>query len=143
MTLIKMYFVSTVRKLTLDTSDKLFNRQDTTSSNDLSETALNALLYQKFEKPSTNLRILLIELEKRAELDPEEYSSLRSECFTIWFQSRSTLLSPGLAEEVKRMEPKDSELIKLAKMGCNHLRSVCLQEWELYKQYFSTGENEL
>ncbi|GAA5905384.1 Golgi transport complex subunit COG3 [Sporobolomyces salmoneus] len=136
MTLIKMYFVSTIRKITLDAAEKMTGKE-------LSDTALEALLYQKFESPSSSLRILLIELEKRSESDPNEYSSLRSECFTVWFTARSQLLSPGLAEEVRRMEPGSTELVRLAKMGCGHLRGVCINEWGLYKQYFSTGENEV
>lgn len=110
---------------------------------ELSDTALQALLYQKFQSPSSSLRILLIELEKRAESDPNEYGALRSECFQVWFTARTQLLSPGLAEEVRRMEPNQTELIRLARAGCNHLRSVCMAEWGLYKQYFSTGENEV
>ncbi|GAA5929054.1 Golgi transport complex subunit COG3 [Sporobolomyces koalae] len=136
MTLIKMYFVSTVRQITLDTAEKMNGRE-------LSDTALYALLYQKFQSPSSSLRILLVELEKRAESDPNEYGALRAECFQVWFAARTQLLSPGLAQEVKRMDPNGTELIKLAKAGCNHLRSVCIEEWSLYKQYFSTGETEV
>ncbi|GAA6058792.1 hypothetical protein JCM10212_001908 [Sporobolomyces blumeae] len=136
MTLIKMYFVSTIRKITLDTAEKMMGKE-------LSDTALQALLYQKFEAPASSLRILLVELEKRASSDPSEYDALRHECFQVWFTARTQLLSPGLAEEVRRMEPDKSDLIRLAKAGCNHLRSVCMNEWRLYKMYFSTGEDDV
>ncbi|GAA5941713.1 hypothetical protein JCM1841_005161 [Sporobolomyces salmonicolor] len=136
MTLIKMYFVSTIRKIATEAAEKMTGK-------DLSETALHALLYSKFQAPSASLRILLVELEKRAELDPNEYEALRSECYQTWFTARVALLGPGLAEEVRRMDPAGSELIKLAKAGCNHLRGVCMAEWALYKQFFSTGENEV
>ncbi|GAA5916133.1 hypothetical protein JCM5296_007314 [Sporobolomyces johnsonii] len=136
MTLIKMYFVSTIRKIAAEATEKMTGK-------DLSETALHALLYAKFQAPSTSLRILLVELEKRAELDPNEYEALRSECYQTWFTARVALLGSGLAEEVRRMDPAGSELIKLAKAGCNHLRGVCMAEWALYKQFFSTGENEV
>ncbi|GAA6017621.1 hypothetical protein JCM11491_005304 [Sporobolomyces phaffii] len=136
MTLIKMYFVSTVRRTTLDVAEKMTGKE-------LSDTALDALLYQKFQAPAASLRILLVELEKRAEADPNEYAALRNECFDVWFNSRTQLVSPSLAQEVKRMDPGATELVRLAKMGGNHLRGVCVQEWDLFKLYFSTGEDEV
>ncbi|GAA5949410.1 hypothetical protein JCM3765_003400 [Sporobolomyces pararoseus] len=137
MTLIKMYFVSTIRKLSLETLEKLVGNRE------LSDTALQALLYSKFQTPASSLHHLLIELEKRSLLNPQEYSSLREECFQIWFNSRLQLLSPGLKREVESMEPFTTELIKLCRMGCNHLRRVCMQEWSLFKLYFSTGQDQV
>ncbi|SCZ87413.1 BZ3500_MvSof-1268-A1-R1_Chr2-2g04879 [Microbotryum saponariae] len=135
MTLIKMYFVSTIKRLTTEVLDKM-------TINDLSETASHALLYTKFSTTAETLRILTYELEKRASVDRNEYGSLLGECYTVWFASRGQLLSAELQEEVRRMDPVTSDLIKLAKAGCNHLRSVCMAEWDLYKQLFATGEVE-
>ncbi|KAK4047521.1 Golgi transport complex subunit 3 [Microbotryomycetes sp. JL221] len=135
MTLIKMYFVSTIRKLTTEVQDKMAGKE-------LSETALNALLYAKFSSAAETLKILVSELEKRAIIDPREYSALLNECYGSWFNSRSALLSSSLIEEVRRMDPANSDLIKLARAGCNHLRSVCMSEWSLYRQMFSSGESE-
>ncbi|KAK4049565.1 Golgi transport complex subunit 3 [Microbotryomycetes sp. JL201] len=135
MTLIKMYFVSTIRRLTQEVSDKMAGK-------DLSETALNALLYAKFSSVAETLKILVAELEKRAKVEPGEYGALLNECYGAWFGSRSALLSASLIEEVRRMDPANSELIKLAKAGCTHLRSVCMSEWALYRQMFSSGEAE-
>ncbi|KDE07396.1 hypothetical protein MVLG_02263 [Microbotryum lychnidis-dioicae p1A1 Lamole] len=135
MTLIKMYFVSTIKRLTTEVLDKM-------TIKDLSETASHALLYTKFSTIAETLRILTYELEKRASVDRNEYGSLLGECYTIWFASRGQLLSAELQEEVRRMDPVASDLIKLAKAGCNHLRSVCMAEWDLYKQLFATGEVE-
>ncbi|SCV70276.1 BQ2448_1670 [Microbotryum intermedium] len=135
MTLIKMYFVSTIKRLTTEVLDKM-------NGKDLSETALHALLYTKFSSTAETLRILTYELEKRASLDRNEYGNLLAECYTVWFASRLQLLSASLQEEVRRMDPVGSDVIKLAKAGCNHLRSVCMSEWDLYKQLFSTGQVE-
>lgn len=112
---------------------------------DLSETAQNALLYNKFSASAPTLRILLFELEKRAHSDPSEYASLLSECYSTWFAARSQLLSPLLAEEVRRMDPgaSSTDLVKLAKAGCGYLRGVCAIEWNLFREFFSSGQDEL
>lgn len=109
---------------------------------ELSDTALHALLYAKFSNAAPTLRILLYELEKRAQADPSEYGSLLSECYAAWFSARSTLLAPSLAEEVRRMDPGASELVKLAKAGCAYLRGVCAMEWGLYREFFASGSDE-
>lgn len=126
MTLIKMYFVSIIRKFTSEVSEKMvgkvgflssFPRRDSHSYGlvfqDLSETAVEALLYSKFSKASEILRILIFELEKRSRAESGEYNSLLQECYTAWFTSRTSLLSNSLAEEVRRMEPATFDLIKL------------------------------
>ncbi|BGP57497.1 Golgi transport complex subunit 3 [Rhodotorula sphaerocarpa] len=138
MTLIKMYFVSTTRKVANEAAAKMAGK-------DLSETAQNALLYNKFSASAPTLRILLFELEKRAHSDPSEYASLLSECYSTWFAARSQLLSPLLAEEVRRMDPgaSSTDLVKLAKAGCGYLRGVCAIEWNLFREFFSSGQDEL
>ncbi|GAA5995774.1 Golgi transport complex subunit COG3 [Rhodotorula paludigena] len=135
MTLIKMYFVTTIRKIATDAQEKMTGKE-------LSDTALHALLYAKFSNAAPTLRILLYELEKRAQADPSEYGSLLSECYAAWFSARSTLLAPSLAEEVRRMDPGASELVKLAKAGCAYLRGVCAMEWGLYREFFASGSDE-
>ncbi|BGO94181.1 hypothetical protein NBRC10512_001341 [Rhodotorula toruloides] len=136
MTLIKMYFVTTIRRIAAEAQEKMGGKE-------LSETALNALLYAKFTSSAPTLRILLVELEKRASADPSEYASLLSECYSTYFASRSALLGPGLREEVRRMEPDKTELVRLAKMGCAYLRGVCATEWGLFREFFAMGDNEV
>ncbi|BGP34343.1 Golgi transport complex subunit 3 [Rhodotorula toruloides] len=136
MTLIKMYFVTTMRRIAAEAQEKMGGKE-------LSETALNALLYAKFTSSAPTLRILLVELEKRASADPSEYASLLSECYSTYFASRSALLGPGLREEVRRMEPDKTELVRLAKMGCAYLRGVCATEWGLFREFFAMGENQV
>lgn len=86
---------------------------DVPSTQELSETALNALLYAKFSSTAESLRILIFELEKRGRMEPTEYAALLQECYTVWFASRGSLLAAPLAEEVRRMDPGSSDLIKL------------------------------
>lgn len=123
MTLIKMYFVTVVKRITTEAAEKMAGQvsaalhrticADTFDSQDLSETATNALLYTKFTNAAEPLRILIFELEKRGKLEPAEYSSLLQECYATWFAARSSLLAAPLAEEVRRMEPGSSDIVKL------------------------------
>lgn len=46
-------------------------------------------------------------------MEPTEYAALLQECYTVWFASRGSLLAAPLAEEVRRMDPGSSDLIKL------------------------------
>lgn len=128
MTLIKMYFVTIVRRLTSEVAEKMagkvlapveiVNRHYADvlhSAQELSENALTALLYTKFSNTSETLRILIFELEKRGRLEPDEYGSLLQECYATWFASRTSLLSAPLAEEVRRMDPGSTELIQLVR----------------------------
>ena len=110
MTLIKMYFVNTITALGNDVASK------TSANKELSETAANALLYTKFSTAAEPLKALLFELEKRAIADPDEYASLLSECYSTWFSVRNMLLAAPLAEEIRRMDPYNSELIRFVRV---------------------------
>lgn len=148
MTLIKMHFLTTINGLYTEVGARLSaatNGGKQAAAATLSETALNALLYSKFSAMSATSRTLLNELEKRALTDPDEYGSLLQECFYQWFNVRSQLLSPNLAEEVRRMDlgNTNNDLVKLARTGCAYLRNVCAMEWSLFREFFpSTGQNE-
>ena len=116
MTLIRMHFLQTLNTAHTEVSQRL--AAATSAGNkggaaNLSETALNALLYAKFSSISETSHTLLYELEKRALANPIEYGSLLQECFTTWFNVRTQLLAPNLAEEVRRMDPQNTDLVKL------------------------------
>ncbi|KAM0745864.1 Sec34-domain-containing protein [Meredithblackwellia eburnea MCA 4105] len=177
MTLIKMYFVSTVKSLMVEVSDKMGGKE-------LSPPVLHTLLYTKFSTvlsptpsssvpttttttaspPRPSLRTLILELESRK----TTYGSLLEECYAVWFACRAQLVGGELRREVGRMHlgalPSgggsggggggtggggggggggEGDLVRLARAGCNHLRSVCLAEWELFAQCFGTGEVEV
>lgn len=71
---------------------------------------------------------MILELEKRSRLEPAEYGALLQECYNTWFISRMSLLATPLAEEVRRMDPTNSDLIKLVRSaiyslgGPSHIR---------------------
>jgi hypothetical protein len=172
MTLIKMFFVRTITALGQEVAEKTLGKVRLplrfcpcvvmdSAAQELQEAAQDTLLYAKFANIGARLRPLVYELEKRSLSEPQEYASLMAECYAAWFAVRNQLLAVPLAEEVRRMDPQNSELIKLvrpvrfcylarckpgiqARAGCNHLRGICLSEWNLFKDIFSTaGEDHI
>ena len=79
----------------------------------LSETAFQALLYNKFASAAEPIRVLTFELERRAQTDPNEYGALLAECYATWFSVRNSILSATVAEEIRRMDPYGTDLVSL------------------------------
>lgn len=132
MTLIKMHFLSVLNAVAVEVGQRIDAATSTGAGGkpgptDLSETALNALLYAKFSSIDQTTRDLLNELEKRAVASPEEYGNLLQECFAAWFGARTQLLSPHLNEEVRRMGPQTTELVKLVSASfARRILDTCL-----------------
>ncbi|KZP22300.1 Sec34-domain-containing protein [Athelia psychrophila] len=136
MTLIKMYFVGSLRALTAEVSRRM-------SEKDVSQTAQMHLLYTRFKSVSNRLAPLLGELERRAAAHPEELSALLSECHTAYFSARKGLLIGRLIEEIRGLDPERTELVELTRSGCSYLKQVCLDEFNVYRAFFSSGEEQL
>jgi hypothetical protein len=151
MTLIKMHFLQLLNSVYIEVASKLsgsFSGAAGSKSGggvsgiNLSETALKALLYAKFTTLSTSTKVFVVELEKKALKNPDEYGSLLSECINAWTGVRRQLLGPIIAEEVRRMDPSSSDLVKLARSGCAYLRNVCMNEWTLFREFFAYSGQE-
>ncbi|KAF8320910.1 Sec34-domain-containing protein [Clavulina sp. PMI_390] len=136
MTLIKMYFVGTLKALTADIQRRMAEK-------DLSETAENHLLYSKFRSIGGQTAPLIAELERRASAHPEELSSLLAECQTTYFQSRKAMIAGRLMAELKTLDPARSDLVELTRSGCSYLKELCTDEFELYRMFFNSGEDKL
>ncbi|EGN97381.1 hypothetical protein SERLA73DRAFT_57800 [Serpula lacrymans var. lacrymans S7.3] len=136
MTLIKMYFVGSLRALTGDVSKRLFAK-------DVSLTAQMHLLYTRFRSITPQLAPLLGELERRAQVHPEDLSALLSECHTAYFSARKSLLVGRLTEEIKGLDPARTELVELTRTGCSYLKQLCTDEFDLYRELFNSGEVQL
>lgn len=126
MTLIKMYFVGSLRALTSDVSRRMsenvltfflfhYLHPLTLLSQDVSHTALTHLLYTRFRTVSGPLAPLLGELERRANAHPEELNALLDECHVAYFSARKGLLVGRLVEEIRGLEPGRSELVELVR----------------------------
>ncbi|CDO75690.1 hypothetical protein BN946_scf184585.g3 [Trametes cinnabarina] len=136
MTLIKMYFVGSLRALTADVSKRL-------SEKDVSTTAQTHLLYTRFRTVAGQLAPLLAELERRAQAHPEELSALLAECHTAYFSARKSLLVGRLLEEIKGLDPARTELVELTRAGCSYLKQLCTDEFQLFRAFFNSGEEQL
>ncbi|KDR66382.1 hypothetical protein GALMADRAFT_259460 [Galerina marginata CBS 339.88] len=133
MTLIKMNFVGSLRALSSEISKRL-------SEKDVSPTAQHHLLYTRFRSVSTKVAPLLTELERRAQSYPDELSALLAECHTAFLSTRKALLVPRVMEEIRGLDPGRSELVELTREGCGYLKALCRDEWDLYREFFGTGE---
>ncbi|KAJ9099826.1 hypothetical protein QFC21_003826 [Naganishia friedmannii] len=137
MTLIKMYFVNAIRTLGREVFKKINDRFE------LSETAIMALIYTKFTSFAFPLRPLLAELELRATQNKEELGNLLEDCHHAWIGVRRHLINPAVEKEIKGMEPNKTPLVDLTRDGCTYLKQVCTEEFNLFKQFFRTGEKQL
>ncbi|EPQ56850.1 Sec34-domain-containing protein [Gloeophyllum trabeum ATCC 11539] len=136
MTLIRMYFVGSLKALTADITKRI-------SSQDVSTTAQTHLLYTRFRSLSPHLRPLLGELERRARAHPAELSALLGECHQAYFGARRGLLVPRMVEEMKGLDPGRTELVELTRAGCSYLKQLCIDEFELFRAFFNSGEDQL
>ncbi|KAI0338277.1 Sec34-domain-containing protein [Trametopsis cervina] len=136
MTLIKMYFVGSLRALVVDVSKRI-------SEKDVSTTAQMHLLYTRFNSVSQQLAPLLGELERRAVAHPDELSALLAECHAAYFSARRGLLVPRLVEEIKGLDPSRTELVELTRAGCSYLKQLCTDEFSLFRAFFDSGEEQL
>lgn len=158
MTLVRMNFVSSIRSMSADVSKRMAD-----SSATLSETAAMHLLYTRFRTMSLKLAPLLGELERRAKKYPDELGSLLAECHSAYFSVRKALLVPKVLEEIRGLDPSRSELVELVRpflnisisrplldidhvqtrTGCSYLKQLCTDEFNLYRSFFSTAEDQL
>ncbi|TRM70359.1 Sec34-like family-domain-containing protein [Schizophyllum amplum] len=128
MTLIRMYFVGSLRALSTD---------------DVSPTAQMHLLYTRFKTVASQMAPLLGELERRAQVHPAELAALLAECHTAFFSTRKALLVGRVTEEIRGLDPGRTELVELTRAGCSYLKQLCTDEFDLYREFFSTGEEQL
>ncbi|KAJ7467170.1 Sec34-like family-domain-containing protein [Mycena latifolia] len=136
MTLIRMYFVGSLKALSADVSKRI-------SEKDVSPTAQMHLLYTRFQSVSSQLAPLLGELERRAQAHPAELAALLAECHSAYFGVRKALLVGRLTEEIKGLDPSRTELVELTRAGCSYLKQLCTDEFKLYQAFFSSGEEQL
>lgn len=132
MALIRIYFVNTVKALGQEVSKRMADKVSdclrlfrlsvpslkssfvpADSTQTLSDTASQALIYNKFTSLSTSLRPLIAELEHRVSLNPNELTSLLSECHSAWVSTRQTLMGVRVSAEIGRMDPDGYDLVDL------------------------------
>lgn len=106
MTLIKMYFVGSLKALTSDIIKRIPDKE-------ISSTAQLHLLYTRFQSVAAQVAPLIGELERRTRAHPEELAALLAECHSAYFNTRKSLLVGKLAEEIKGLDPTRADLVEL------------------------------
>lgn len=117
----------------------------------MNETTQSALLYAKFRSNSAPLKNVVREIEQRSH-DHEEYASLLNECYQSYFGIRIRLITPIIMTRMAEISGNKDIVpyvfsLYIVLIQCrsafSFLRSVCVDEYELFFQFFPTGEKEL
>ncbi|KAJ3323590.1 Golgi transport complex subunit 3 [Boothiomyces sp. JEL0866] len=99
-----------------------------------------SLFYSKFVTFASKTKHLVAEIEKRCEGHPE-YFYLLKDCLNAFTNIRKSLLSPYISEAIKQMQ--DPNLMTFATNGCAYLLRVCGDEYQLFKEIFTLGEEAI
>ncbi|KAG7092186.1 hypothetical protein E1B28_008555 [Marasmius oreades] len=158
MTLIKMYFVGSLRAMASDITRRLSENKS------FSQETAHHLLYTRFlslslRQPSSDsnqhspssLPPLLRELERRATSHPETLDALLAECHSSYLATRKAIIGNVVREEIKsltrgvEMGSSNTQLdvVDLTRTGCSYLKQLCTDEFELFREFFTTGEDRL
>ncbi|KAF9065309.1 Sec34-like family-domain-containing protein [Rhodocollybia butyracea] len=162
MTLIKMYLIGSLRAVQADVGRRLGDKAVSSAQ------TTHHLLYTRFRAltspPSTysdstptnapaSLRPLLLELEYRARSYPSELGALLGECHAAYLSTRKALVGPVVRAEVEGLVKgvdlasgtgsATSDVVELTRAGCSYLKQLCTDEFDLFGQFFSTGEDDL
>ncbi|ESK85085.1 cis-golgi transport vesicle tethering complex subunit [Moniliophthora roreri MCA 2997] len=153
MTLIKMYFVGSLRALAGDVMKRLGSGEKTLETT-------HHLLYTRFlslalSSPTSgqghvlSLPPLLHELELRATNHPDTLGALLAECHAAYLSTRKALVGPVVREQVRELtrgvelgSAGNMDVVELTRAGCTYLKQLCNHEYELFKQFFDTGEDQ-
>jgi len=101
------------------------------------------LLYNRFSSLSTSLRPLIAELEQRIPTNKAELEQILADCHFAWVSTRQSLMGGRVSEEITRLNPTRGDLVDLTRAGCSYLKQTCMDEFNLYKQFFLSGEQSL
>ena len=140
LTLIRVHFTNTLRETAADVSRRIADRQ-------LNDTTMPALLYAKFRVAAGNLKKLGLEIQKRAVPPPNsepgtqgEYQSLVNELHQSYSAARGRLIIPLVRKKLAEiaLAPSTSkDLVAFARTTVNYIRGICLDEFELWHQWFA------
>ncbi|KLJ08996.1 hypothetical protein EMPG_15558 [Blastomyces silverae] len=139
LTLIRGHFVSTLREISSGVAKRIADRQ-------LNDTTMSALLYAKFRVGAADLKAIGLEIQKRAvpPVDPEqgaeaEYQSLLNELHTSFSATRGKLVIPVLRKrlnDISQAPSTSKDLVAFARASIGYIRGICLDEFELWGQWF-------
>lgn len=141
LTLIRHYFTKSLGDIAADISKRIQGGQ-------LKETTHSALLYAKFRVPAPELKVLGLEIQKRAVPTPDdvdagrepEYMSLLRELYQSYSATRGRLILPLVSRKMAELASsmQQSDVLEFAKSSIGFLRGVTLDEHELWFEWFET-----
>ncbi|KAI9489876.1 Sec34-like family-domain-containing protein [Zychaea mexicana] len=138
MTVIKMYLITTIKSLGYD----IYTQTSSNSADQpLALSKQTTLFYVKFRMISSTVKPLSIELEKRCE-GHKEYQSLYQDTLNAYFQTRQNLLGPVISRKTQELGPY-GDLLAFARNGCAYMMNLCMDEFNLFYNFFRSGDDEL
>ncbi|KAK0830651.1 Golgi transport complex subunit 3 [Friedmanniomyces endolithicus] len=141
LTLIRHHFTKSLGDIAAEISKRI-------QSGQLKNTTHSALLYAKFRVPAPELKALGLEIQKRAVPTPEdvdagrepEYASLLRELYQSYSATRGRLILPMVHKKMGDLSstPQQADVIAFAKASLSYMRGICLDEYELWHEWFET-----
>lgn len=139
LTLIRVHFTEALREIAADVAKRIANRQ-------LNDTTMSALLYAKFRVGAPELKVLGLEIQKRAVLPAgaapgaeAEYQSLMNELYQSYSTTRGRLILPIVAKKVNEIAQAPStskDLVAFARSSISYIRGICIDEHDLWREWF-------
>ncbi|OQO05186.1 hypothetical protein B0A48_08206 [Cryoendolithus antarcticus] len=141
LTLIRHHFTRSLGDLANDIAKRI-------QSGQLKATTHSALLYAKFRVPAPELKALGLEIQKRAVPTPDdvdagrepEYTGLMRELYESYSTTRGRLVLPLVTRRIAETaaDPQQSDVLDLSKSAIAYMRSICLDEHDLWYEWFET-----
>ncbi|KAK3070950.1 Golgi transport complex subunit 3 [Teratosphaeriaceae sp. CCFEE 6253] len=141
LTLIRHHFTKSLGDIAADISKRIQGGQ-------LKETTHSALLYAKYRVPAPELKVLGLEIQKRAVPTPDdvdagrepEYASLLRELYQSYIATRGRLILPLVSKKLAELgaSSQQADVLAFAKASLSYMRGICLDEYELWYEWFET-----
>lgn len=140
MTLVRNTFMAGAKNVTDEVAKRINDKQ-----NHVNDTLLSSLLYAKFRVDAPLMKDLGLEIQKRAvppadaEVGTEgEYQSLMNELHQAFAACRTRLVLPIVQQKITEIAtiPTSKDLVAFAKSSITYVRGVCLDEFELWEEWF-------
>ncbi|KAL3848397.1 hypothetical protein ACJMK2_019255 [Sinanodonta woodiana] len=95
------------------------------------------LFYGKFRANAPRVKALMEQLEQRVDKSPD-YQQILSDCHQCYFAQRELLLGPSIASTIADLAAKHvRDHCSLMRSGCAFMVHVCVDEYQLYLNFFS------
>ena len=141
LTLVRHHFTKSLGDIAADISKRIQSEQ-------LKETTHSALLYAKFRVPAPELKVLGLEIQKRAVPTPDdvdagrepEYAGLMRELYQSYSATRGRLMLPLVSRKMAELgtTPQQADVLEFAKASISFMRGITLDEHELWFEWFET-----